>query len=98
MSHVGLVLSLSLPLQLPNQITVSRSDQRYDMPLEVAGWILNNFNLQDRQWLLIITPDSKATLAVNLLHRWTVAVNIVMGMTEFASTQVSAFAMPPKQF
>lgn len=78
---------LCLP-QLPLAVTVGKSDLRYLMPFELAGWLLRKLGVPEKGWILVLSPDTSATLASNLVMRWVTGINVVVGMTGFKGTEV----------
>ena len=69
-------------------VTVSKSELRHDMPMELAGWLLKKLNVPDNAWLLELSEDARAMLACNLVTRWSGMVNVVVGMTQLTSNKV----------
>ena len=74
--------------QLPGVITVNKSDLRFDLPMEVCGWLLQKFKVHSGDWILVGTPDLRGRLGSNMVIRAPMAVNLVVGMTELQSTKV----------
>ena len=70
------------------QITVGKSDQRYDLPAEVCGWMMRKFGLKENDWVLLCTADHHTTLACNLVIRGPVVVNLVVGISDMTSSKV----------
>ena len=56
--------------QFPGQITVSRSDFVWLLPVEIAGWFLRRTPAEAlRPWVLVLSSDDKGRLAAGLLSR-----------------------------
>ena len=69
--------------QFPGQITVSRSDFVWLLPVEIAGWFLRRTPADAlRPWVLVLSPDEKGRLAAGLLSRGPFApCNVTFGIT-----------------
>ena len=73
---------------MPLAITVNKSDLRFELPLEIAGWLLRRFTVATGEWVLVGTHDLRARLASNLVIRSPVALNVVVGLTELSASRV----------
>ena len=72
------------------QISVNRSDLRYEMPLEACGWLLRRLMKNDEtvKWVMVVSPDLQCQLAANLLVRWPTVINVFMGLSILTSNVV----------
>ena len=84
-----------LSLQLPNQITIADRGHYDCIPVEVVGWFLSQLQLADGDWVLVTTPDARATLPSQLIMRWVPNINVTAGISRFTGGQVCTHVVRP---
>ena len=76
--------------QIPNQITVPNDYHHTQLiPLEIAGWWLRKENVKQCDWILVVGPDPTAMLAVHVVGRLGIPVNVVAGISKLTGSEVS---------
>ena len=89
MYDVHYVMVLPFSAQIPNQITLSSAEHFTPViPVEVAGWWIKRLNLGTGDWTFILTSDNSAQLAVHVITRLNMGLNIVNGANKMGNAQV----------
>lgn len=68
--------------QIPCVITRSLTKYCHIIPLEVVGWLMRKFHVQDNHWLLLVTDDLDGELAAQLVMRAPQCINLTVGLSE----------------
>jgi hypothetical protein len=80
------VVPLSLRSQLPQAITVSKSDFSALLAVEVVGWFLRKEGILDRSWLLVVSGDMQGKLASGIMIREPKACNVVFAVSDLGAS------------
>ena len=51
------------------QVSVTKSELRHELPLELCGWLLKKLLVPENAWLMVLSSDAQAMLACNLTLR-----------------------------
>jgi hypothetical protein len=75
--------------QLPYEVTVFPADYFTELlPVEFCGWWLQRVGVRNGDWVMVIGADIQASVAVHLLARCGLGINVVNGVDTLSSSAV----------
>ena len=71
------------------QITCGKSDIVHILPMEIAAWWMRKLSVKAKDFILVVSPDSRAALASHTIVRFPLAINVMAGNSSMEALQVS---------